>query len=166
MKRSHKISACVVGGVVLLGALLISYLLTHEDREVKTRELTSAELAGHLTHLNPKIRVLAGFEVSEYGGWHGDGGRIMIYLVAPAGMVDLVAGLRRFHEAKRKEWPNDYQYQWSESPRPDLNGLTRLIPARFLPPPDVYLIARNQHGQHTISLGQTNGFVCFTDSTF
>lgn len=117
-----------------------------------------------MKHLNPGIRVMAGFEASKYGGWHGDGGSIDIYLVEPSGTDELIAGLKRFHEEKQKEWPKDYDYEWSESSRPDLNSLDHLIPEKFQPSPGVYVIGRERNGNHVISIEKQQGYVCFASS--
>ena len=130
----------------------------------KTRTLPSEQLASCLTHLNPNIRVTAGFEASCYGGLHGDGGSVTIYLVDPAGTDDLIRGLKQFHEEQKKKWPDDYQYIWSDSPSPDLSELENLVPSKFQPPSGNYVIGRDRSHNNTISIETRKGYVCFADS--
>jgi|GEM_PF-6948083 len=168
MKRPIKIAIWSVAGITALALSLWLLLLWNLTRDsgstVETRELSSDELSQSMKHLNPSIMVIDGFEASSYGGWHGDGGSVDIYHVTPSGTDGLIAGLKRFHEEKRKEWPQDYDYEWSESTRPDLSSLEHLIPEKFQPGPGVYVIGRLRNGNHTISIERQKGYVCFANS--
>jgi len=168
MKRPVRIvlwsGATVLAVGLSLWLLLIWNAFRGADSTVETRELSAGELSQSLRHLNPDIRVVAGFEAASYGGWHGDGGSLAIFHVEPSGTGELIAGLKRFHEEKRKEWPDDYDYEWSEASRPDLSSLEHLIPESFQPGPGVYVIGRARNGNHTISIGRENGYVCFASS--
>lgn len=168
MKRPIKIAIWSVATIFALGltlwVLLLWNLSSGSGSTVERRELSAEELAQSMKHLAPSIRVISGFEASSYGGWHGDGGSIDIYHVEPSGTDELIAGLKRFHEEKRKEWPEDYDYEWSESSRPDLSSLDRLVPAKFQPGPGVYMIGRLRNGSHTISIERQTGYVCFASS--
>ena len=168
MKRPIKIAIWSVATVFAVGLALWIILLwslsSSSGSTVEKRELSAGELSGIMAHLNPKVRVIAGFQASSYGGWHGDGGSVDIYLVDPSGTDDLIVGLKRFHEAKRKESPEHYDYEWSESPRPDLSSLDDLIPERFQPESGVYVIGRDRNRTHTISIERQKGYVCFASS--
>jgi hypothetical protein len=168
MKRPVKIAIWRVATVSAVGLALVVILLWNSraglGSTVEKRELSPGELSQSLKHLNPDIRVIAGFRASSYDGWHGDGGSVDIYLVAPSGTDELIAGLRRFHEAKRKKWPEHYNYEWSESSRPDLSSLDDLIPERFRPESGVYVIGRDRNGNNTISIERQKGYVCFASS--
>jgi hypothetical protein len=165
MKRRLKIAIWISVGVVGLcfTIWILLYLRVASDfgaARDKGSEIPAHQLVESLNHLNPTIHVLAGFEASSYGGWHGDGGSVDIYLIDPSGIEQLIAGLKRYHDEQQ------YNYRWSESPRPDLNDLARLIPKKFLPKVDVFVIGRSQSGNHTISVGKTTGYVCFASSIF
>ena len=168
MKRPIKIaiwSLGVVSSLVLLAWLFLIWSISNDSKsQVEARVLAPNELSESMKHLNPSIRVIAGFSASEYGGWHGDGGSVDIYLVNPEDTDELIAGLKRFHEEKRKEWPAHYDYEWSESSRPDLSSLGRLIPDRFQPQAGTYTIGRDRNRANTISIDKTTGYVCFASS--
>lgn len=168
MKRPVKIAIWSVATLFVIGLTLWGFLLlslsSGSAPTVERRKLSTSELSQSMKHLNPNIRVLAGFTASSYGGLHGDGGSVDIYLVDPSGTDELIAGLKRFHEAKRKEWPWHYDYEWSESSRPDLSSLDDLIPKRFQPDSGVYVIGRNRNRTHTISIERQKGYVCFASS--
>ncbi len=168
MKRPVKIAIWSVATVSAVGLALLVVLLwglrSDSDSTVEKRELSAGELSQSMKHLNPGIRVIAGFTAGSYGGWHGDGGGVEIYLVDPGGTDALIAGLKRFHEEKRKEWPEHYNYEWSESSRPELSSLDDLLPVRFQPKPGVYVIGRDRNGNHTISTERQQGYVCFASS--
>ncbi len=168
MKRPIKIAIWSVATIFALGltlwVILLWNLSSGSGSTVETRELSAEELAQSMKYLAPSIRVISGFEASSYGGWHGDGGSIDIYHVEPSGTDELIAGLKRFHAEKRKEWPEDYDYEWSESSRPDLSSLDRIVPAKFQPGPGVYVIGRLRYGSHTISIERQTGYVCFASS--
>ena len=168
MKRPVKIAIWSVATLFVIGLTLWGILLwslsSGSGSNVEKRELSTSELSQSMKHLNPNILVLAGFTASSYGGWHGDGGSVDIYLVDPTGTDELIAGLKRFHEAKRKEWPEHYDYEWSESSRPDLSSLDELIPAKFQPESGVYVIGRDRRRTHTISIERQKGYVCFASS--
>ena len=168
MKRPVKIAiwsatTLSVIGLALWGILLWS-LSSGSSSTVEQRELPASELSQSLKHLNPNIGVIAGYTASSYGGWHGDGGSVDIYLVDPSDTDELIAGLKRFHESKRKDWPEHYDYEWSESARPDLSSLDDLIPVKFQPQPGVYVIGRDRNRTHTISIERQKGYVCFASS--
>jgi hypothetical protein len=168
MKRPVKIAIWSVATFAAVGfalwVILLWGLRSGSGSTVEKHELSAGELSQSMRHLNPGIRVIAGFTASSYGGWHGDGGSVEIYLVDPSGADELIAGLKRFHEAKRKEWPEHYNYEWSESSRPDLSSLDDLIPKRFQPESGVYVIGRDRNGDHTISIERQKGYVCFASS--
>jgi len=170
MKRPIKIALWSVGAVSVvslsLWLLLVWGISTSSRSTPETRVLTDEELSQSLKHLNPAIRVIAGFQASEFDGWHGDGGSVDIYLVDPSGTEELIAGLKRFHDGKKKEWPDHYNYQWSESSRPDLSSLDHLIPERFRPRSGMYVIGRDRNREHTISIEREKGYVCFSSSRF
>lgn len=130
----------------------------------KTREIPAEELSHRLKHLSPNIRVADGFEASSYDGWHGDGGSITIYHIDPSGTDELIAGLKLFFEEKRKEWPQHYDYEWSEASRPNLSVAGRLIPKKFQPGPGIYTIARQINGYGTVSIERQAGYICFADA--
>jgi hypothetical protein len=168
MSRPIKIAIWSIAAIFFLGLslwFLSLWTLTRDSESiVETREFSAEELSQSMKHLDPSIRVIDGFEASSHGGWHGDGGSVVIYHVAPNGTDGLIAGLKRFHEEKRKEWPQDHDYEWSESTQPDLSSLESLIPERFQPGPGVYLIGRLRNGSHTISIERQKGYVCFANS--
>ena len=156
---------CIALAVCLSVWLYFFWSLLHGTRQMtETRTLPAEELSHCLTHLNPAIRVTAGFEASSYGGLHGDGGCVTIYLVDPDGTEELIKGLKQFHEVQKKKWPDQYQYTWGESPHPDLSGLENLVPARFQPASGNYVIGRDSSHNHTISIETRKGYVCFADS--
>jgi hypothetical protein len=168
MKRPIKIAIWSVATLSVIGlalwGLLFWSLSSGSDSTVEQRELSADELSQSMKHLNPNIRVIAGFTASSYGGWHGDGGSVDIYIVDPSGTDELIAGLKSYHESKRKEWPEDYHYEWSESSIPDLSSLDDLIPKRFQPDSGVYVIGRDRNRTHTISIERQKGYVCFASS--
>ena len=72
----------VVFSLVLLAWLFLIWSISNDSKsQVEARVLAPNELSESMKHLNPSIRVIAGFSASEYGGWHGDGGSVDIYLV-------------------------------------------------------------------------------------
>jgi hypothetical protein len=144
--------------------ILYWLFLSGTESTVEKRELSGSELSVSLKHLNSDIHVIAGFTASSYDGFHGDGGSVDIYLIDPSGADELIAGLKRFHEAKQKEWPGQYIYDWSESSRPDLSLLYDIIPGRFQAKSGVYVIGRDRNGSHTISIERQKGYVCFASS--
>ena len=170
MKHPFKILIWSVGAItaacLLLWVLLISSISGSSSSVVETRVLSEKELSQSMKHLNPNVRVYAGFTASQYGGWHGDGGSADVYLIEPSGTVELIAGLKRFHEEKRKDWPAHYNYDWSESSQPDLSSLEHLMPEKFRPPKGLYVIGRDRNGTHTISIERQKGYVCFASSRF
>lgn len=169
MKRHVKIAIWSVATVFVIGlalwGILLGSLSSGSDSTVEKRELSASELSQSMKHLNPDIHVIAGFTASSSGGWHGDGGSVEIYLVDPSGIDELIAALKRFHEAKRKEWPEHYNYEWSESSSPDLSSLDDHIPDKFHPESGVYVIGRERNGSHTISIERQKGYVCFASSS-
>ena len=104
MKRPIKIAIWSVATLSVISLALWGVLIwspsSGSASTVEQRELSADELSQSMNHLNPIIRVIAGFTASSYGGWHGDGGSVDIYLVDPSSTDELIAGLKRFHEAK------------------------------------------------------------------
>jgi hypothetical protein len=167
MKRDYKITLWIFGCLTTLGLLLIAAfswsLSTSSPSEIVTRELSDQELHRALGHLSSDIEVTAGFEASEYGGWHGDGGRVTIYLIDPNKAEGLLNGIKSFHQQKLKEDPDSYtyNYEWETLSRPKLRSLDHLIPEKFQPPADEYTVGRSRNRLHTVSIGKRSGYVCF-----
>ena len=171
-KSRNKIVFWIFGPIIALSLalwliLIVLDMSSSSDSTAKSRALTEDELSQSLNHLSPGIRLIAGFEASEYGGWHGDGGSVSIYLANPDDTDALIAGLKKFHKAKQKQYPEDdytYNYKWIESSRPNLSSLDHQIPKKFRPKSEMYIIGRCHNGEHTISIGKQTGFVCFAYS--
>lgn len=169
MRRSWKICIWIVtllGGLTLVAGFSLWCLLIYSSRQQEgVRQFRSNELPGRLNHFDPSIRLVGGFEASSYGGWHGDGSNTSIYLIAPEDIDRLIEGLERYHDRQRQQWPEQYEFKWSESSRPELGGPENMIPARFRPRRDTYLIGTSVRSNQIISIGKTSGYVCFTSVT-
>jgi len=167
MKRGYKITLWILGCLTILGLLLVAAfswsLSTSSPPEIVARELTEDKLSNALSHLCPDIQVSGGYEASEYGGWHGDGGSVTIYLIDPAKAEKLLSEIKSFHQHKLKDDPDSftYNFEWETLSRPKLSSLDHLIPKKFQPPEDEYIIGRSRDRRHSISIGKKSGYVCF-----
>lgn len=160
LARSIKLALCGIGAVLALCSsvfliMICAFSCDSSYSVSETRVLTRNELRS-LNRYDPSIRVLAGFEASEYGGWHGDGGSIEIYLFEPSRTERLISQLKIIHS----DW------EWFETSRPDFNFLEDHIPERFRPKPGGFEIGRDRHSSQKIVVGKDNGYVSFATSRF
>ena len=121
-------------------------LLSESDKIAQ--EIT--DLEGHLTHLDPSIRVIRGFYASSYEGLHGDGESVKAYIIDTEGIDALIAGLKRFHAENQR-----HDYKWFESTRADIEGLESLLPKEFRPQGSKFVVTRRKDGR--IIIGPEHG---------
>jgi len=164
MKRGYKItiwilSICTTIGIGLVALFNWSLARSAPD-EIIAREMSAQEISTGFNSFNSKIKIKAGFKASEYGGWHGDGGSVKIYLIDAIRVDDFLAS----RESRRRPNSIEDAYEWHSSSRPDLSSLNYLLPEKFKPPEDNYIIGRSFDRSHTISIGKKSGYVCFSTS--
>jgi hypothetical protein len=170
MKRPIKIALWTVASIAVTGFLIYSALMgimLHDSHEqTAAGEKTSKDLVNILRHFDPSVRVLGAFEASSYGGWHGDGGSVTIYLIDPSGVDALIAGIDRYRQTQNLQFPNESDFVWAEGTRPDLSGLGDHIPKKYQPPKDTYRMGETPGRTRTIAIGKASGYVSFGTNSY
>ncbi|MEM9080348.1 MAG: hypothetical protein AAGC74_06610 [Verrucomicrobiota bacterium] len=140
--------------ITLLGCGILLWNFFTVFAAAKANEIDRSEIIETetlLKHFVSDIEVERAFRASKYGGIHGDGTAVEVYLFEPKFSNELQASLA-IHHRKR-----DPSFTWQEVNRADLHGIERLLPPEFRPKGTKFIQSKSQQSNHLSIIAHEEG---------